>query len=44
MNNKKRSEILQKVIDKVYDQYLDTWDFKNSYMADICREENVSPR
>ena len=41
MNNKKRSEILLKLIDEVYDQYQDAWNFINSSMVDICREKNV---
>lgn len=43
MNNKKRSEILLKLIDEVYDQYQDAWNFINSSMVDICREKNVLP-
>ena len=43
MNNKKRSEILLKVLHKVYDEYPVIRKFINTYMVNICIEENVSP-
>ena len=43
MNNKKKSEILLKVPDKVYEEYSNVRDYLSTSMEDICREENVSP-
>ena len=42
MNNKKRSEILLKVIDNVYNKYFNTQEFINSSMVEICKEVNAS--
>ena len=42
MNNKKRNEILLKVIDNVYDKYANTQEFINSSMVEICKEVNAS--
>ena len=43
MNNKKKSQILLKVPDKVYEEYSNVRDYLSTSMEDICREENVSP-
>ena len=43
MNNAKRSQILLKVTECIYKQYLDKQERINSLMVDVCREENVSP-
>ena len=43
MNNKNRSEILLKVIERLYQQYPDIQEFINFVIVDICRKENISP-
>ena len=43
MNNKKRGEILLKVIKHIYEQHLDKRDIIDSLLVDVGREENVSP-
>ena len=40
INNKKRSEIQLKVLDKIYDQYPYIREFVNRSTAVICREKN----
>ena len=43
MNNKKRGEILLKVIKHIYEQHLDKRNIIDSLLVDVGREENVSP-
>ena len=42
MNNKKQSEILLKVIERVYEWYPAMQDRINFVMVEVCREENIS--
>ena len=43
MNYKKRNEVLLEVFGRVYNEHLNIRQLINTTMADICREENVSP-
>ena len=42
MNNARRSEILLKVIEYIYEQDPNMRDIINSSLVDVCREENIS--
>ena len=42
MNNVKRKEVLLKVIERIYEQHADMRDIIDSFLVDVCREENVS--
>ena len=41
MNTKKRSEILLKVLYKVYDKYPATREFIDTSIKNICKDKNV---
>ena len=43
INNAKRSKILLKVIERIYEQHLDMRDIIDSLLVDVYKEENVSP-
>lgn len=43
MNNKKRSGILLRVLDKIYQETANMSDYIETCMIDTCKDENVSP-
>ena len=44
MKDKKRNEILLKVIKKVYDENADLQKSRDASMMEVCAEEGVSPK
>lgn len=43
LNNRKQSEILVKVIERLYQRHADIQESINFVIADVCREETASP-